>query len=145
MLFNSFEFLIFLPIVFLLYWFVFQAAALAKPIYSGGKLHLLRLVGLAFPHSDCVYHALQFCQRHSFGETGRAANQTKMGQRSEYHPQPANSLHLQVLQLLRREPDRTVPTLRRRSGLGDDRYIAAGGHQLLHLPSAQLYHRCVPT
>lgn len=34
-------------------------------------------MGLAFPHSDCVYHALQFCQRHSFGETGRAANQTK--------------------------------------------------------------------
>lgn len=145
MLFNSFEFLIFLPIVFLLYWFVFKPlrwqnlfiVAVSYIFYGWWDWRFLILIAfttLCSFASGIVLERLEGQQ-----------NQTKMGQRSEYHPQPANSLYLQVLQLLRREPGRTVPTLRRRSGLGDDRYIAAGGHQLLHLPSAQLYHRCVPT
>ena len=45
MLFNSFEFLLFLPIVFLLYWFVFKRLKWLKPFFGRCQLCVLWLVG----------------------------------------------------------------------------------------------------
>ena len=47
MLFNSIEFLVFLPVVFLLYW------------DCGSQLCLLRMVGLALPVPYRIHIALQ--------------------------------------------------------------------------------------
>lgn len=57
MLFNSYEFLIFLPIVFLLYWFVFTFEV-AKPLYCNSQLYILWMVGLEISAPNGIYYIL---------------------------------------------------------------------------------------
>ena len=54
MLFNSFEFLLFLPIVFFSYWFIFSTRGGAEFLNRSCELSLLRMVGLAFPLFNCT-------------------------------------------------------------------------------------------
>ena len=62
MLFNSIQFAIFLPIVFLLYWFVFDRFISKSEhqlrLQNGGELCVLRLVGLAFFVAHSLYFVL---------------------------------------------------------------------------------------
>ena len=65
MLFNSIEFLIYLPVVFLLV--CIQTFTLAESVCSNSKLCFLRLVGLAFPVTHCLNDLLQLYEWHTFG------------------------------------------------------------------------------
>ena len=56
MLFNSFEFLFFLPIVFLFYWFVFKRLKWQNLFSGNCQLRVLWLVGLAFFDTYRPYH-----------------------------------------------------------------------------------------
>lgn len=51
MLFNSFEFQVFLLVVFLLYWFVSHGAAMAESDCGFGELYFLWLIPLLIPES----------------------------------------------------------------------------------------------
>ena len=68
MLFNSLEFLIFLPTVFAAYWFLnlwtksYTRSASAEPPAVDCKLRLLRVVGLAFFVAHCLLDARGLCR-----------------------------------------------------------------------------------
>ena len=65
MLFNSPEFLVFLPIVFGLYWFVtHRHLRVAEPPAAGGFIRLLWLVGLALPRAHRPLHPRRLLRRH---------------------------------------------------------------------------------
>lgn len=55
MFFNSVEFALFFPLVFILYWAVFQKKQQSPQcLYCYSKLFFLRHVGLALPFAHCT-------------------------------------------------------------------------------------------
>ncbi len=68
MLFNSIEFLFFLPLVFTVYWLVLRGGEMQECFYNHSQLRVLRVVGLAVPALDGVDHVLQLFQRHLTGK-----------------------------------------------------------------------------
>ena len=140
MLFNSPEFLLFLPIVFGLYWFVVQRNLRAQNmLLVHRELRVLRVVGLAVFGADCVFHLgglpRRFADRRSAGETRQEGVA-----RGVVAGEPRTAVLLQVQQLLHRQLGRCVGV----GGRDDARLVAqgdfAGGHQLLYVSDPLLFH-----
>lgn len=94
MLFNSYEFLIFLPIVFLLYWCVFKPlkwqnlfiVIASYTFYGWWDWRFLLLMALT-----------TFCSFLSGILLEKKPPKTKNHQCHQYYSQPVNSLHIQIL------------------------------------------------
>lgn len=97
MLFNSYEFLIFLPIVFLLYWFVFKPlkwqnlfiVIASYTFYGWWDWRFLLLMALT---TFCSFLSGILLEKN---ENNR--QKTKNHQCHQYYSQPVNSLHIQIL------------------------------------------------
>lgn len=93
MLFNSYEFLIFLPIVFLLYWFVF------KPL-KWQNLFIVIASYTFYGWWDWRFLLLMafttFCSFFKWN-SARENAKNKNHQCHQYYSQPVNSLHIQIL------------------------------------------------
>ena len=133
MLFNSIEFLFFLPIVFLLYWFVFKGrrwqnlliVVASYVFYGWWDWRFLFLIALT---SFCSYESGVLLERYE----GR--------RRQQKYVSAANIvLNLLILGLFKYF-NFFVESLNP-SGLGHAQHRPACRHQLLYVPGPQLYHR----